>query len=976
MGKYQHGATKAKLYFRDHFRPGGYHMEGGQVAGYWLGEGGKYLGLIGEIEQSAFALILEGRDPRTGEFIGEREGMNRRSYKDSVLLTSKSLSVLIAFADPATREYLLKCHAEAVRYAVSEMEKHAACRDRNAGGMPDAIKKTGNLICAAFTHETARPSKHYLPDPFVHTHLLNINLTRDDEGRYLALQDIAILQNQKLIVAAYDAHITKMLTDRGIEIEPDGRGSWRIKCVDPRADNLFSKRGHEIKADTKKVAKEIEARTGKQPNIKDVAQVIAHKNRQAKQLDKSYLDLRREWSRQLRAAGLREDGKINALGMSRSRSKTKSVNARKSLNFSIAHLMEREAVVRTNEVLRVAIGYSLGSGVTLDQVRAEIARQVRAGTLLQSGDYVSTREALHDEQELLKLSRKGRGKVQPLVSNYVQDENLRPEQNEAARLILTSCDQTVLLIGRAGAGKSHTLKKLTDEISITGREVLLAAPMGKQVSSLRQDGFTKAQTVAALMQRPIPRESIVIVDECGQVGIKDMNRLQRLVRAANGRLILVGDPSQHGSVARGDSLRQLASDPGITCAMLSEIQRQDPTRGRTDQERKYIAAYKQAVEAAGQGQVQKSFEMLDRLGAVREVIDPFAETARLAHEKSKDGTVLVVTQTRMAEAEADKAIREKRVADGMIMPNGRQIDSYRPADFSEAERKEIVFYKEGMVLSFAQKHGDFANGSIVRVAGVDRKKNQLILKNESGKLRRVGMGFAAKWQIVEELKIEVGSGDQLQLKRNATLSNGKTVSNGEIVSIKSISEKGEITLQDGRTLPTGYRMFKYGYASTSYAAQGKTVEHLIGLDAGETAATNCNQYYVDVTRGRRSATIVTADKLALKSNIQKSGAALLASHFQWKRQSSRDRLHALALRGLDAGQTALLAMGLSPLLASLQSAASLNRQRHNQTHEQPPMTRKPQGASRTMLPDLPHLHKQLARGKEHSLFSPRIKLHK
>jgi ATP-dependent exoDNAse (exonuclease V) alpha subunit len=85
------------------------------------------------------------------------------------------------------------------------------------------------------------------------------------------------------------------------------------------------------------------------------------------------------------------------------------------------------------------------------------------------------------------------------------------------------------------------------------------------------------------------------------------------------------------------------------------------------------------------------------------------------------------------------------------------------------------------------------------------------------------------------------------------------------------SSDGRIALNDGRVLPKNYRQFVRGYAVTSYAAQGKTVDYVLFSDSAVKAATNEQQWYVTISRGRKGVKIFTADKIQLRQNIAHSG---------------------------------------------------------------------------------------------------------
>jgi hypothetical protein len=120
------------------------------------------------------------------------------------------------------------------------------------------------------------------------------------------------------------------------------------------------------------------------------------------------------------------------------------------------------------------------------------------------------------------------------------------------------------------------------------------------------------------------------------------------------------------------------------------------------------------------------------------------------------------------------------------------------------------------------------------------------------------------------------SGEKLQLKANAVAASGEKLANGEIVTVASITQNGSIRLEDGRTLPASYRQFQRGYAVTSYGSQGKTVDRVLFADAGVCAATNAQQWYVTISRGRKSVQIFTSDREQLRQSIARSGDRELA----------------------------------------------------------------------------------------------------
>jgi ATP-dependent exoDNAse (exonuclease V) alpha subunit len=134
-----------------------------------------------------------------------------------------------------------------------------------------------------------------------------------------------------------------------------------------------------------------------------------------------------------------------------------------------------------------------------------------------------------------------------------------------------------------------------------------------------------------------------------------------------------------------------------------------------------------------------------------------------------------------------------------------------------------------------------------------------------------------KLTVCRPFEIAVSPGERLLLKSNRRLKDGRRATNGEVVTVQSVNPDGSIGLRDGRVLDPTYREFLPGYAVTSYSAQGKTVDHVLFSDSTIKAATNSQQWYVTISRGRRGIRIFTSDKPQLKQSIERSGHRLLAS---------------------------------------------------------------------------------------------------
>ena len=188
--------------------------------------------------------------------------------------------------------------------------------------------------------------------------------------------------------------------------------------------------------------------------------------------------------------------------------------------------------------------------------------------------------------------------------------------------------------------------------------------------------MTGAQTVSEfLAKRQLPRGGVVIVDEAGQIGAKQMQQLLHYVQDNGGRVILSGDTRQHGPVEASDALWAIEKYSGLKPAELKEIRRQDPSRGKTNAERARIAEYKQAVKEASEGKLRDSFRRLERQGAIVEC-SPLDQQARLADEflalVDQKHSVVVVSQTWSEIHKVNERVRSALKSRGLLGAKSRQ----------------------------------------------------------------------------------------------------------------------------------------------------------------------------------------------------------------------------------------------------------------------------------------------------------------
>ena len=127
----------------------------------------------------------------------------------------------------------------------------------------------------------------------------------------------------------------------------------------------------------------------------------------------------------------------------------------------------------------------------------------------------------------------------------------------------------------------------------------------------------------------------------------------------------------------------------------------------------------------------------------------------------------------------------------------------------------------------------------------------------------------------ESRTLKIAAGDKLLLQANVVAARQRFI-NGELVQVKAI-QGGDILLTDGRVIPEQYRTFTHGYAVTSHAAQGKTVDEVLVIASSRSLpAINQQQFYVSISRGRERCQIFTDDKDLLRSHVTDSSTRVAA----------------------------------------------------------------------------------------------------
>ncbi len=854
----------AEGYFDEHLTQNDYYAAGEIRPGQWIGMGAERLELGNTVTRDQFHALCENQNPNDGERLTQRsqkEGQ-RRVFYDFTCSAPKSVSVLAVTLDD---QRLIEAHEAAAMLAFRELETFAATRVRKQGSRTD--RTTGNLVAASFVHDSSRAL-----DPQLHTHFTVFNATFDKAERcWKALEARGMYDAIRYGTAVYRNELAKRVQQIGYRITPAKHG-FEIKGVSVEILKQFSKRAQQRDA----VVQEMEEKLGRKLSNNEISHAV-HRSRAKKIKGISTTEVRDRQLSQLSGDVRQSLQTLRTLARA-SRLPHIPLVENQVLNHAVAHVFERKSVVPEHEILSVALSHRLGD-VDLDYLKEAVKH---LPDLVKTERGLSTQKILATELALIQTVNAGCDAVAPLHPGYRPADWLGEDQQRAIYHVLRTSDRITGLRGLAGSGKTTALRELVAACNEAKIEPLFCAPTAAATDVLRKEGFEAKTLQSLLLTKPaLSVRQLVVLDEAGAVGMDDMKRLFDLARDA--RIVLSGDTGQHGSVARGDALRILEDHSDFKSGQLTAIRRQRKTE------------YRKAVELAAQKRTVEAFAQLERMGAVTEFSGDqlHGEAARsyLKALAQNQSALLVAPTWNEIEAVTHK-IRAALKTSGRLTGEEKEFQVFDSFSWTEAQKRDARQYSPGMAIHFHQRTAGFAKNETVAVVAIENDSIKVQRTDGSENVFQLGRGFAS-FDVGEKRKLKIAAGDKLLLQANAAR---RRFINGELVEVLAV-QGDSLVLADGRIIPPNYRTFTHGYAVTSHAAQGKTVDEVLVVASSRSLpAINQEQFYVSISRGRERCQIFTDDSESLRSHVTRSSARLAAVEAMPVRHQ-RDFLQTILQRG-------------------------------------------------------------------------------
>jgi len=202
-------------------------------------------------------------------------------------------------------------------------------------------------------------------------------------------------------------------------------------------------------------------------------------------------------------------------------------------------------------------------------------------------DRFTTREMVAAEQRMEAAAAglaegQRHGVARPQVFTALNAAELRgvslgPEQQDAVRHV-TREDGLALVVGYAGTGKSAMLGVARQAWEAAGYQVRGAALSGIAAEGLEGGSGIESRTLAGLEwgwkegRDALTARDVLVVDEAGMVGSRQMERVLTAAQQAGAKVVLVGDPEQLQAIEAGAAFRALAERHGA--AEIGTVRRQ------------------------------------------------------------------------------------------------------------------------------------------------------------------------------------------------------------------------------------------------------------------------------------------------------------------------------------------------------------------------------------------------------------------
>lgn len=686
-----------------------YYLEAGEPPGRWRGRGANRLGLRGHVTRDDFRSLLRGELPGGSPAVQIQDEKVHKAGYDLTFNVPKSVSAIWAVGGRELRERVEKFVHESVDAALQFLEETAAFSRRGHGGLRH---ERAELIIAKFPHGSSRNL-----DPHLHVHAFLLNVCLREDGTTGTLYGPALFRAKMAAGALFRAELSARLEkELGLIIHRDG-SSFAVDGVPKALVSHWSSRRHEIE--------EALARVG---HSSARASELAALDTRGKKVILPRHELYTRWEKEALSLGFSQAEIQRLCHEPPVRDWAEEVTtaverAVSRITTSLSHFSERDLIRFTAEE-------GQGRGIDATDVRTGVISHLsRSKDIVRLGFHhgelrYTTQEILDLERRLLeRVDASKRLATHSLTGATVESVLAgKPSMTAEQAVALTHTTQSAgairVVTGMAGTGKTFLLSAVREAFEREGYSVHGAALAGKAARGLESGAGIPSSTVHSILAMAengslsLGPRSVLVLDEAGMVGTRQMEALVRLTVDSGALLVCVGDARQLQPIEHGGPFAAMAGLLGE--ARLETIVRQSEDWARVAV--KEIASGRAGVavrEFVSRGLLFVEDERHDALTAL------IREWARVGREAPESALIFASSNREVAELNR-LAQSERRRADLL------GVESVSVEGVSVFTGDRIIFTRNARTLGVC-------NGDLGTVRGVHQPTKTLIVALDSGR---------------------------------------------------------------------------------------------------------------------------------------------------------------------------------------------------------------------------------------------------
>lgn len=763
------------------------------------------------------------------------------SKKLAIDLTfSPPKSISIAMMEPSLKYILIEAHNTAVKNTLDFIENNYIIwrKHTNKDNLTKNIK-TRNGLFACLQHRVSREQ-----DPQLHTHCLLFRKTMINE-KMMTIEDRFIHSNQYLFSLMYDNELSKALQDCKIPLKESSSEDiknyhFEIDGINDSLINHFSKRKLQIKEYQKEY------------NLPDTwdgahaAGLASRKNKSSENLQ----SLEKQWCQEIKELGGFQIQKTHSHS-----EQLRTFKINEIMKQSIKILEEKTYAFSKADIMIEVYKEGMLLGITQQELENSFVNNLHT-TLLKAGfrtldnqEYFTTPKNIERAKYIDNILIQERTenystisqnlsveKIEQISSNLKHNQGweLSQGQKDAVKLMLSSPNKFIAIEGIAGSGKTTMLEQAKILLEEQGVKVLGMAFTGKAAEAMESEACIGSQTIHKHLNKLSPSTTqdtwdfstvkkastpeVWIVDESSMLNDHLLSNILDASEKRNAKVVFLGDSNQLLPIGTGNAFARMTQKDAeqVPTVQMREINRQEEGSN-----------LRKTVEA-----LSGKFENIDKSSPLSHIEENIKEIPQrqyrinsiiaeyCKYDKTKRDNTAILVARNNDRNELNSAIHYRLVKDNYLSKE------YSLPSINQYGKEENKSYSIGEKIIFT--------------------KNDYKLKNTSGETIGVKNGQLGKITDIQGHKVTV------QINPNQNI----------IVDTRS------------------YKHFDYGYAITSFKAQGVTVENALILhDSTQRSSNTRNKIYVDISRAKKTVKIFTDNYKALSKQAKRFQQKIISDTF-------------------------------------------------------------------------------------------------